>query len=198
MRSLYQLVRCSTPCERLSVRVSRSRRHCAARRVRRRGSAAASAAGPVDESGGPPTASLGDRAAGCASGLSAVHRHSRDLRQVGGRRARGRGRDALPQSRTIFANARYMLNSTRHFKPLLNSYSGFVPASYYEHYTAVGSFPSESRSRRSNGSASRTSSSTWTHMMPKPLPAFRPRQGLPRSRRTCRSRSTGCGDGDEN
>ena len=49
----------------------------------------------------------------------------------------------LPPSRTIFMNARYMLNSTRHFKPLLNGYSGFVPASYYEHYAAVGSFPSE-------------------------------------------------------
>jgi hypothetical protein len=49
----------------------------------------------------------------------------------------------FPQSRMIFMNARYMLNSTRHFKPLLNGYSGFVPASYYEHYAAVGSFPSE-------------------------------------------------------
>lgn len=49
----------------------------------------------------------------------------------------------FPPSRTIFMNARYMLNSTRHFKPLLNGYSGFVPASYYQHYDAVGSFPSE-------------------------------------------------------
>ena len=49
----------------------------------------------------------------------------------------------FPPSRAIFMNARYMLNSTRHFKPLLNGYSGFVPSSYYEHYAAVGRFPSE-------------------------------------------------------
>ena len=49
----------------------------------------------------------------------------------------------FPPSRIIFMNARYMLNSTRHFKPLLNGYSGFVPASYYQHYDAVGSFPAE-------------------------------------------------------
>jgi len=49
----------------------------------------------------------------------------------------------FPPSRMIFMNARYMLNSTRHFKPLLNGYSGFVPASYYEHYAALGSFPDE-------------------------------------------------------
>jgi PA14 domain len=47
----------------------------------------------------------------------------------------------FPPSRAIFMNARYMLNSTRHFKPMLNGYSGFVPGSYYEHYAAVGEFP---------------------------------------------------------
>lgn len=50
----------------------------------------------------------------------------------------------FPQSRMIFMNARYMLNSTRHFRPLLNGYSGFVPGSYFEHYDAVGSFPGDS------------------------------------------------------
>jgi hypothetical protein len=48
----------------------------------------------------------------------------------------------FPPSRAIFMNARYMLNSTRHFKPMLNGYSGFVPSSYYEHYAAIGTFPS--------------------------------------------------------
>jgi hypothetical protein len=48
----------------------------------------------------------------------------------------------LPPSRAIFLNARYMLNSTRHFKPMLNGYSGFVPGSYHEHVAEIGGFPS--------------------------------------------------------
>ncbi|HEV3056798.1 MAG TPA: PA14 domain-containing protein [Vicinamibacterales bacterium] len=40
-----------------------------------------------------------------------------------------------------FANARYMLNSTHHWRPLLNGHSGFLPASYQRHYEALSGFP---------------------------------------------------------
>ena len=43
-----------------------------------------------------------------------------------------------------FAQARYMLNSTRHWKPMLNGYSGFRPPSYYENAEALAAFPSAS------------------------------------------------------
>jgi hypothetical protein len=48
----------------------------------------------------------------------------------------------LPIPRGIFFNAQFMLNSTVHWKPLVNGYSGFVPASYYQHYQQLGDFPS--------------------------------------------------------
>ena len=38
-------------------------------------------------------------------------------------------------------NARYMLDSTRHWRPILNGYSGFRPGSYNDTYAAVRSFP---------------------------------------------------------
>jgi hypothetical protein len=38
-------------------------------------------------------------------------------------------------------NARYMLDSTRHWRPLLNGYSGFRPGSYNDTYVALQSFP---------------------------------------------------------
>jgi hypothetical protein len=41
-----------------------------------------------------------------------------------------------------FEQAHYMLNSTRHWKPMLNGYSGFRPPSFYETADAVQSFPS--------------------------------------------------------
>ncbi|MEQ1910586.1 MAG: PA14 domain-containing protein [Vicinamibacterales bacterium] len=41
-----------------------------------------------------------------------------------------------------FAQARYMLNSTRHWRPMLNGYSGYRPPSYYENASALESFPS--------------------------------------------------------
>ena len=47
----------------------------------------------------------------------------------------------LPSSRAVFINARYMLNSTRHWKPMLNGYSGFVPGSYHEHLAEIEGFP---------------------------------------------------------
>jgi hypothetical protein len=40
-------------------------------------------------------------------------------------------------------NAGYMLNSTLNWRPLLNGYSGFRPASYDETYAAIEGFPSE-------------------------------------------------------
>jgi hypothetical protein len=40
-----------------------------------------------------------------------------------------------------FGNARYMINSTRHWRPLLNGYSGFAPASFHEHTRALATFP---------------------------------------------------------
>ena len=42
-----------------------------------------------------------------------------------------------------FQQARYMLNSTRHWRPMLNGYSGYRPASYYETADALAGFPSD-------------------------------------------------------
>jgi hypothetical protein len=41
-----------------------------------------------------------------------------------------------------FLDGDYMLNSTEHWRPILNGYSGFRPASYYAAYEAVRTFPS--------------------------------------------------------
>jgi len=49
----------------------------------------------------------------------------------------------LPDSRAIFHNAGSMLNSTRHWKPIVNGYSGFVPVSYPQHVTALDRFPGD-------------------------------------------------------
>jgi hypothetical protein len=43
----------------------------------------------------------------------------------------------------FFHNAPYMLNSTRHWRPLLNGYSGFRPASYEDSFKAAAGFPEE-------------------------------------------------------
>jgi hypothetical protein len=50
----------------------------------------------------------------------------------------------LPMARpgAIASNAPYMLNSTVHWHPLLNGFSGFIPGSYVEHYEALRDFPS--------------------------------------------------------
>jgi hypothetical protein len=45
-----------------------------------------------------------------------------------------------PPDRT-FHNAQYLLESTHHWRPMLNGYSGLVPASYVEHYQALRDFP---------------------------------------------------------
>ena len=47
----------------------------------------------------------------------------------------------LPFPRAPFVNARYMLNSTEHWKPMLNGYSGFLPASYLRNYKVLSGFP---------------------------------------------------------
>lgn len=47
----------------------------------------------------------------------------------------------LPQQ--WFLNGPYMVNSTRHWRPMLNGYSGFRPASYDKSYDAMSSFPSD-------------------------------------------------------
>jgi hypothetical protein len=43
----------------------------------------------------------------------------------------------------FFANADYMLNSTRHWQPMLNGYSGYQPPSYAETFNAVQGFPNQ-------------------------------------------------------
>lgn len=50
----------------------------------------------------------------------------------------------LPFPRPALAslNVHYMLNSTANWKPLLNGYSGIIPASYHHHYDALRTFPS--------------------------------------------------------
>jgi hypothetical protein len=42
-----------------------------------------------------------------------------------------------------FLSGEYMLNSTRHWKPILNGYSGFRPASYDRAYEATDGFPGD-------------------------------------------------------
>jgi hypothetical protein len=41
------------------------------------------------------------------------------------------------------ANAGYMLNSTRHWHPMLNGYSGFSPPSYTDTFNAIQGFPNQ-------------------------------------------------------
>ena len=47
----------------------------------------------------------------------------------------------------IWLNARYMLYSTAFWKPMLNGYSGFTPATYIEHAQHLGGFPDEASIR---------------------------------------------------
>jgi hypothetical protein len=41
----------------------------------------------------------------------------------------------------IFANATYVLNSTAHFRPIINGYSGYAPSSYSVHAEQFRDFP---------------------------------------------------------
>ena len=45
--------------------------------------------------------------------------------------------------RAIFLNAPYVLNSTAHWKPLMNGYSGYTPNGYEEYADTFSSFPEE-------------------------------------------------------
>ncbi len=47
----------------------------------------------------------------------------------------------LPEPHMVFLNARFMLSSTAHWKPMVNGYSGFVPDSYRDHYEEIAAFP---------------------------------------------------------
>lgn len=40
-------------------------------------------------------------------------------------------------------NGRYMLHSTRHWRPIVNGYSGFLPRSYRQHLAELASFPDD-------------------------------------------------------
>jgi hypothetical protein len=41
----------------------------------------------------------------------------------------------------VFRNAPYVLNSTAHWRPLVNGYSGFMPESYVRHAEVLQGFP---------------------------------------------------------
>src|SRR5205085_8322975 len=45
--------------------------------------------------------------------------------------------------RMIFENAPYVLNSTAHWRPLMNGYSGYTPPSFQEYADTFWSFPEE-------------------------------------------------------
>ncbi len=49
-----------------------------------------------------------------------------------------------PPGANINLNARYMLQSTAHFKPMMNGYSGYMPTSVFTHNRGVHDFPSAS------------------------------------------------------
>jgi hypothetical protein len=49
----------------------------------------------------------------------------------------------FPMPQQWFLNGPYMVNSTRHWRPMLNGYSGFRPASYEKSYEAARGFPSD-------------------------------------------------------
>jgi hypothetical protein len=47
----------------------------------------------------------------------------------------------FPDGRRAQAHAEYMLNSTAHWRPILNGYSGFQPNSFYKNADALSNFP---------------------------------------------------------
>jgi PA14 domain len=49
----------------------------------------------------------------------------------------------FPPPENLYRNAQYLLNSTVHWKPMLNGYSGFAPPSYAANYAALNGFPSD-------------------------------------------------------
>jgi hypothetical protein len=53
----------------------------------------------------------------------------------------------FPSALRADANGVFVLASTRHFRPLLNGYSGFVPASYAAHAARLAQFPDDASHR---------------------------------------------------
>jgi hypothetical protein len=49
----------------------------------------------------------------------------------------------FPMPSQWFLNGPYMVNATRHWRPMLNGYSGFRPPSYEKSYEAMSAFPSD-------------------------------------------------------
>lgn len=49
----------------------------------------------------------------------------------------------FPMPQQWFLNSRYMVNSTRHWRPMLNGYSSYRPPSYYEAYEIMQAFPGD-------------------------------------------------------
>ncbi len=49
----------------------------------------------------------------------------------------------FPIPQQWFLNGVYMVNSTKHWRPMLNGYSGFRPASYEKSYEAARAFPAQ-------------------------------------------------------
>ena len=49
-----------------------------------------------------------------------------------------------PPNGALNNNARYMLQSTAHFKPMMNGYSGYMPTVMFTHFQGVKDFPSDS------------------------------------------------------
>jgi hypothetical protein len=49
----------------------------------------------------------------------------------------------FPSPRFVARNGAYVLASTRHWKPVVNGYSGFVPESYVRHNELFRTFPDE-------------------------------------------------------
>jgi hypothetical protein len=49
----------------------------------------------------------------------------------------------FPMGQQWFLNAQYMVYSTKHWRPMLNGYSGFMPKSYEKSYEATRGFPAQ-------------------------------------------------------
>jgi len=49
----------------------------------------------------------------------------------------------FPPPESMHRNGQYLLNSTAHWRPMLNGYSGFTPRSYEANYGALAGFPSD-------------------------------------------------------
>jgi hypothetical protein len=81
------------------------------------------------------------RAAGCADLSHAVRGRLDPVRNDRLRSTRRRGRAPDAGRIRMVRQRQYMINSTRHFRPMLNGYSGFAPASFHEHIQALATFP---------------------------------------------------------